>query len=55
MNLEAESLDDIVFKGRNQEYGAYYIRKKYNKYVLLAFMISFVIVTTAAVVPLIEA
>lgn len=54
MNVKAESLDDIVFEGRNKEYGAYYIRKKYNRFILTAFLIAFVIVTTAAVVPLIE-
>jgi len=54
MTVKAESLDDIVFKGRNKEYGAYYIRKKYNKYILFAFLISFLVITTAAVVPLIE-
>lgn len=54
MNVKAESLDDIVFEGRNKEYGAYYIRKKYNRFILIAFLISFFIVTTAAVVPLIE-
>ncbi len=52
--VKAESLDDIVFEGRNKEYGAYYIRKKYNRFILIAFLISFVVVTTAALVPLIE-
>jgi len=54
MKVKAESLDDIVFEGRNKTYGAYYIRKKYNRYILTAFLIAFLIVTTAAVVPLIE-
>ena len=27
---KAESFDEIVFLGRNKEYGAYYLRKKYK-------------------------
>ncbi len=54
MKVKAESFDDIVFEGRNKEYGAFYMRKKYNKYVFIAFLIAFFVVATAAVVPLIE-
>jgi len=34
---KAESFDELVFSGRNKEYGAYYLRKKYNKYILIPF------------------
>lgn len=37
--LQADLLD-IVFEGRNKDYGAYELRKKYNKRILLAFGIT---------------
>lgn len=37
--LQADLLD-IVFEGRNKDYGAYDLRKKYNKRILLAFGIT---------------
>ncbi len=49
----ADSFDEIVFVGRNREYGAYYLRKKYNKYILIAFLFGFSIVSTAVVTPLV--
>lgn len=48
------SHDDIVFEHRNKEYGAYDMRKKYKRYLLFGFFISFFIVGTAVVVPLIK-
>ena len=30
------SLDDIAFEGRNKEYGAYYLRKKYSRYLFVS-------------------
>ena len=33
------TLDDIVFENRNQEYGAYYLRKNYSKYITRATII----------------
>lgn len=50
---EKEGMDDIVFEGRNKEYGAYYLRKKYNKYILVAFLIAFVIVASSVITPLV--
>lgn len=32
------NLDDIVFESRNKEYGAYLLRKKYPRHILLAFV-----------------
>ncbi|HWY37263.1 MAG TPA: hypothetical protein VNY73_01800, partial [Bacteroidia bacterium] len=34
-NVVSPSRNDIVFTGRNQEYGAYQIRKNYNRTVAL--------------------
>lgn len=48
------SFEEIVFSHRNKEYGAYYIRKRYKKYVILAFFMAFFVVASAVVVPLID-
>jgi protein TonB len=50
-----ESLDDIVFKTRNKEYGAYSLRKGYKKYAMRAFLIAFLIVGSTVAYPLIQA
>jgi len=34
------SLDDIAFEGRNKDYGAYFLRKKYNKYLVISGIIA---------------
>ncbi len=53
MTTQVESFDDIVFEHRNQEYGAYELRKKYPKRGTVAFLISLFILTIAVGVPLI--
>jgi periplasmic protein TonB len=40
-NFLKRDLDDIVFEGRNQSYGAYVIRKKYTSYMQRASMLGF--------------
>src|ERR1035437_9985680 len=50
---KAESFDEIVFLGRNKDYGAYYLRRKYNRNIMIAFLIGFFIVTTSLVTPLV--
>jgi protein TonB len=47
--------DDIVFEKRNQEYGAYKLRKKYNRNVLIAMIIGIFILGTAVIAPFINA
>jgi periplasmic protein TonB len=49
------SMDDIVFEFRNKEYGAYVLRKKYQKYLIIAFLISLVGISSAVAVPFIKA
>lgn len=34
----AVTLDDIIFSNRNQAYGAYHLRKKYNNYLLYSLL-----------------
>lgn len=49
------SFDDIVFEGRNKEYGAYEIRRKYARTMTLSIIIGIIVVLTAAIVPYIKA
>jgi len=49
------TFDDIVFDNRNKEYGAYQLRKKYNRVVLLALLIGIFIISTVVIVPYIRA
>lgn len=49
------NLDEIVFQKRNKEYGAYWLRKRYKRVVIVAFLFSFVIISSVVVYPLIEA
>jgi len=52
---EAVTLEEIVFEHRNKEYGAYVLRKKFRKFLLIAFLISFFSVGGAVLVPFIQA
>ncbi len=54
-SYRAETIEDMVFEGRNQEYGAYVLRKKYRKYLLIGFLISLFGVSTGVAVPFIKA
>jgi len=49
------SFDDLVFEHRNREYGAYAIRKKYNRTVLIALLAAVITFTLAVFVPSIRA
>ena len=49
------SFDDLVFEFRNKEYGAYELRKRYGRTVFIAMVIGIIILTTAIVVPYIQA
>jgi len=53
--MDAPDFDDIVFEIRNKEYGAYKLRKKYNRTVLLALLIGSLIIATAIITPYINA
>ena len=50
-----ESLEDIVFKGRNHAYGSYYLRKRYMKYVTISLIFGFVLIGAVVAYPLINA
>jgi len=47
----APSFNDIVFELRNKEYGAYKLRKKYNRNVLIGVLVGLIILGTAVITP----
>ncbi len=49
------NFDDIVFENRNKEYGAYKLRKKYNRNVIIALIIGTLILVTAVITPYLNA
>ncbi|MBM3405309.1 MAG: TonB family protein [Bacteroidetes bacterium] len=53
--VHIESLEDMVFKNRNQEYGAYVLRKKYSRYVTVSFIIALFVLAGAAAYPIVTA
>ena len=53
--VNAPAFDDIVFEERNKEYGAYKLRKKYNRTVMVALLIGVFIIATAIITPFISA
>ncbi|HTX89487.1 MAG TPA: TonB family protein [Bacteroidales bacterium] len=48
-----ESMEELVFKNRNKEYGAYYLRMKYRKYVTISLIIGLVIIGALVTYPVI--
>jgi protein TonB len=53
--INAPDFDDIVFEVRNKEYGAYKLRKKYNRTVLIALLVGIIILATAVITPYLNA
>ena len=49
------TFDDIVFENRNKEYGAYQLRKKYNRVVLISTLIGCFALGLAVIIPYINA
>jgi periplasmic protein TonB len=54
-NQRVESLEEMVFKTRNKEYGAYVLRKKYKKYTTIALAIGIFTILAAVAYPVIAA
>ncbi len=55
VKIKAPAFDDIVFEKRNKEYGAYAIRKKYSRTVIVAMLIGIIILGTAVITPYLNA
>ncbi|MBE3084809.1 MAG: energy transducer TonB [Bacteroidetes bacterium] len=53
--MKAPAFDDIVFEDRNKEYGAYKLRKKYNRTLLVSLVIGIIILSTAIITPYLNA
>jgi protein TonB len=53
--FKAPAFDDIVFELRNKEYGAYSLRKRYNRNVLISLLIGTFILATAIITPYLNA
>ncbi len=49
------TFDDIVFEFRNKEYGSYYLRKRFGRYLLVGFIVALIAVSSAVAVPFIKA
>jgi len=49
------SFDDIVFEGRNKEYGAYELRRKYSRTMTVSIIVGVIVVFIAAYVPYLKA
>lgn len=45
------NLDDIVFEGRNKEYGAFILRKKYQRSVIISLLVGIILMTSAIITP----
>jgi len=53
MKNTEKKLDDIIFENRNKDYGAYSLRKSYNKNMMSAMVIAIVIFLLGVSIPLI--
>ncbi|MFA5196270.1 MAG: hypothetical protein WC401_10785, partial [Bacteroidales bacterium] len=47
----AQNLDEIVFQNRNKEYGAYFLRKAYKKFMTRSVIISVAVLLLAVGIP----
>lgn len=50
-----ESLEEMVFKNRNKTYGAYMLRKRYKKYIIVSTIIAFFVMAGIVAYPIITA
>jgi protein TonB len=48
---EIPDFDDILFEKRNKEYGAYFLRKRYNRVVIVSLIAAVIIGCTAVLIP----
>ncbi len=53
--FKAPAFNDIVFESRNKEYGAYSLRKKYSRNVIISMLIGVIIMATAIITPYLNA
>jgi protein TonB len=53
--IRIPDFDEIVFENRNKDYGAYRLRKKYNRNVIIAIMIGISLMGIAVITPFLNA
>jgi protein TonB len=53
--MKTTNLDEIVFRDRNKNYGAYDLRKRYNKAVILSFIGALFLTSGLVGVPMVQA
>jgi protein TonB len=53
--MRIPNFDDIVFEIRNREYGAYVLRKKYNRTIIIALFAGTIIMGITIIVPFLSA
>ncbi|HAM08875.1 MAG: hypothetical protein A2X05_04560 [Bacteroidetes bacterium GWE2_41_25] len=53
--IKAPAFDDIVFESRNKEYGAYRLRKRYNRNVAISILVGTIIIASAIITPYLSA
>jgi protein TonB len=51
----AVTLEEIVFEHRNKEYGSYVLRKRFRKFLTIAFLIALVAIGAMVIIPFINA
>jgi protein TonB len=51
---ETPGIDDIVFKDRNKDYGAYMLRKRYARSLMISISIGIMIVSSASIIQFIS-
>lgn len=51
LGKDIKKFDELVFEVRNKEYGAYYLRKIYNRTVTIASIVAFLAMTLAIGIP----
>ena len=54
-NQRVESLEEMVFRARNKDYGAYVLRRKYQKYTLISLIIGIFIIGATVAYPVVAA
>ena len=52
--FEISDFDDLVFEHRNREYGAYDLRKRYNRALLVGTIVASVIIIICVIIPFIS-
>ena len=53
--MKTASFDEIVFRDRNKNYGAYELRKRYDRTVIISFLVALFIVSGMAGIPMVQA